>query len=150
MENELQNENPLELTERIKNYLLETAKWGKFIAIFGYIGMGLMAVIGLIMLFGRFPYSNNNNSAFSGVPLGFMGFMYLVIAGVYYFPTTFLYKFATKIKNALLYTDQDDLTSSFHYLSKLFMFIGIVTIIALAIYALSLLILVPMLFFIQR
>lgn len=150
MENELQNENPLELTERIKNYLLDAAKWGKFIAIVGYIGMGLLAVVGLIMLFGGFPYPGLTNSAFSGVPLAFMGFMYLVMAGVYYFPTTFLYKFATKIKKSLLDSDQDDMTSGFHNLSKLFTFMGVVTIIVLAIYALTILIMVPMLLFIQR
>lgn len=150
MENDLQKENPLELSERIKNYLLEASKWGKFIAIVGYIGMGLLAVMGLIMLFGKFPYPGLGNSAMSTLPMAFMGFFYLVMAGIYYFPTTFLYKFAGKIKSALLESDQDDLTSGFHYLSKLFTFMGIVTIIVLALYALVLLIAVPMLFFIQR
>jgi hypothetical protein len=150
MENENQNENPLEMTERIKGYLSETARWGKFIAIVSYIGVGIMALFGLILLFVGIPAQSFGNGAFSGVPGGIMGFIYLVMAVVYYFPTSFLYKYAARIKSALLDPDQDEWTSGFHNLSKLFTFIGIMTVIVLALYALMLLILVPMFLFVQH
>ena len=46
MENETISENQensgISLNEEIKEYLMETAKWAKFLSILGFIGIGLM------------------------------------------------------------------------------------------------------------
>lgn len=144
----MQKEDQLELTERIKNDLLNSAKWGKFLAIIGYIGMGLLAIIGFFMLLKNTAYAGQ--SPFMNLPMRFAGIIYLIMAVIYYFPVTYLYRYAEQIKEAVLDTDQDSLSEGFYNLSRLFTFMGILTIIVLVLYALALVVAIPMLFFIQR
>lgn len=145
MEDNLQHEKPLEITEQIKNDLLNSAKWGKFLAIVGYVFMGIIAIFGIFFLFRNAP-----NPIGVNLPLQIMGVVYLIMAVVYYFPVTYLYRYAKSIKEALLDADQDSLTDGFYNLNKMFTFMGILTIIALVINALIIMITGPMMFLLQR
>ncbi len=150
MEDQIQNENPLELNERIKNDLLVSAKWGKFIAIVGYVSMGLLGIFGFVFLFGYTPFNQINQSPLFPMPFRFAGILYVIMAGIYYFPITYLYRYTTKIKEAVLSTNQDSLTESIENLSKMFKFMGIMTIVILALYGFVLLLTVPFLLFMQH
>lgn len=136
---EPKNEMNLSINEDIKLYLKEIAKWSKFLAIIGYIGVGFMVLLALFMLFGM--------SALAGMlealPMSLMGIFYLLFALLYYFPVNYLNNFANKTKRALLNSDQDEITLGFKNLKSLFKFMGIVTIIILSLYALFIVVLIP-------
>jgi len=137
-------ENSSMSNSKINSYLLESAKWGKFLAIVGYIIMGLIVLIALVMAFGLSQLSRFSGTRF---PVGYLGLVYILIAGAYYFPVTYLYKFAVQIKRALESGDEGLYTSGFQNLKSLFKFMGIFTIVILSLYGIILVIAVPLALF---
>lgn len=125
----------------ISNYLKESAKWGKFLAIVGYVGIGLMVLLSIFVMIG---FSIASQLADTGFPMGLFGFVYLVIAAIYYFPVTYLYKFSIQMRNGLNANDQLTITDGFKNLKSLFKFMGIFTIVVLSLYALILIIILPL------
>ena len=69
-----------------------------------------------------------------------MGFTYLLMALLYYFPTRYLYNFAVKMKLAIQNSQQNNLEDGFENLKSLFKFSGIFMIVILSIYGLVFLI----------
>lgn len=123
------------LNTEIKSYLAETAKWGYFLSIVGFIGIGLMVLAGLFM--GTFLSSFGAAAGTMGLisPM-FITVLYLVLAGLYFFPVLYLYKFSTQMKVALRSDNESELTSAFQNLKSLYKFMGILTAVILGIYAL--------------
>ncbi|HEX5153455.1 MAG TPA: DUF5362 family protein [Parafilimonas sp.] len=125
-------------------YLIEASKWGKFLSILGFIGIGIMILCGFVfMLTGGSFYSSEVNTDLQNLdmPSGTVGIvlgLYLfVIALVYFFPCLFLYKFSTKMQEAIRTNDQIVLNKSFENLKSLFKFFGIVTIIVLSMWIIA-------------
>jgi hypothetical protein len=139
MENNTTNANTIAINEEIKSYLLESAKWCKFLAILGYIGMGILTLVGLLMMVGL-PFMS---SSYESVPLFGLGLLYVLLAVVYYFPTLYLYRFAFRIKQGFYSNDESVLTDGFLNLKKSLRFVGIMIIILLSLYALILVIAIP-------
>lgn len=136
----------LNIDDPIRNHLFETARWGRFLAIIGFIVCGLLVVLGIYFVTsvntspggyrGRYDMYDQG-SAFEGLGT-MMAVVYVLMALLYFFPCLFLLRFSGKMKAALAANDQAQLTSSFQNLKVLFRYIGILTIIVLAIYALAL------------
>lgn len=129
----------LQVTAPMKNYLLQTAKWARFLAILGFIIIGLL-VVGAFT-FGTFMNSLMTNFPDSGtrMPGGssvFMTVYLLILAAISFYPTLYLYQFATKTKVAILYGDDTHLTFAFSRLKSFFKFWGILIIIFFVFYAL--------------
>lgn len=136
----VQGGNPLTINNEINAYLLETAKWGKFLAIIGYIGMAFMVLAGLFFMVGFSALSEFTKMPF---PIGSFGLIYILIAVIYYFPVSFLHKFSDQAKQAVIMNDQGLLNSGFGNLKSLFKFMGIFTIVVISLYALILVIAIP-------
>jgi hypothetical protein len=123
----------------IKSHLSETARWGKFLSIMGFILCGLVIILGIF--FGTFfntiisrtetPYNSPLNSGSFGA---IMAVVYIIIAVIYFFPCLFLYRFSIKMKAALNGNEQTDLSLAFQNLKSLFRYVGVITVIILAIY----------------
>jgi hypothetical protein len=139
MENTVDSENAIVCNDEIKDYLLESSKWGRFLAILGYVGMGLLILVGLLVMFG-FLFAQANLSA---LPMFLMGLFYIFAAIVYYFPTTYLYRFSVRIKQGVELNDESVVTDGFSNLKKLLKFVAIMSIVVLSLYILILLILIP-------
>ena len=87
-----------------KSHLADAARWAKFLSIMGFIGCGLVVLIGVFFgsIFGilttglerNSPYGNMPNSAPFGAA---MAFIYIIIALIYFFPCLFLFRFASKM-----------------------------------------------------
>jgi hypothetical protein len=121
------------ITAEIRSYLEESAKWGKFLAIMGYIGIGLMLLLAIgIMAMG----SASEFVPGMGMNMGAFGLIYVVIAAFYFFPVYYLHQFSVKIKQGLASQDPQSITAGFENLKSLFKFMGILTIVILSIYAL--------------
>lgn len=136
----METKSPFEQFEELridrisKEFLAETAKWANFLSILGFIGLGLMVLVSLFM------FVIGTSSSF--MPLGngiFVGIFYILIAGFYFVPINYLYKFSSNMKNALRTNNQASLTTSFEYIKSHYKFIGILTIVIMGIYILMIL-----------
>jgi hypothetical protein len=128
----------LNISQLESMYLGEAAKWGKFLAIVGFIMCGLLAVFSF---FAGSIFSAMGNLQGTSMPQAtgiMLTVIYLAIAILYFFPCLYLFRFASKMKAALSEANQDSLQSSFLNLKSLFKFMGILTIIVLGFYAIAL------------
>lgn len=140
LSNQQQSEGHFVINDEVRDYLIETSKWGKFLAIMGYIGMGFLILFGLFFLIG---FSFINDIANTPFPARLFGLVYIIISAAYYFPSTYLYKFSTHTKQGLLSNNHQSITSGFENLKSLSKFMGIFTIVTLSIYVLVMIALVP-------
>ncbi len=92
MEQTTNTQQDLVISPEIKDYLFATVKWSSFLAIIGYIAIGIMVLASLIMLMagGSAPF-----------PAILLGVIYLAMAILYFFPIKFLMDFSSKTKDAL-------------------------------------------------
>lgn len=134
-------EKQLVFTEEIKDYIMETVKWSKFLSILGFIFVGIMSIFGILMLFslGGTLFSNavglNNIPGFPAGMFSVVGFVYFGIALLYFFPVYYLFSFAAKTKNAILCNDNQLLAEGFAKLKSHYKFVGILTLIIVGFYA---------------
>ena len=135
MENNLHVENGenLIIDWRSKECLKETAKWTKFLAILGFVGIGLMVLGSLVMLFAPSSLMSNGDFPFGGKI--FMMLLYLAFAVLYYFPISYLYQFSENTKKAIENNDNNAIRDAFEFLKSHYKIMGILTIILLAFYA---------------
>lgn len=136
MENQ-HNESQLIVNTLSKNYLNETQKWSKFLAIVGFIGIGLLVIISISMVF----FVSNAFGGMEDSPLsgGLFGIIYLLMAALYFFPVYYMYKFSKHMKTALSNNDTENIGEAFKFLKSQYKFMGIYTIICLGVYLLSIL-----------
>lgn len=135
MENNLHVENGenLVIDWRSKEFLKETAKWTKFLAILGFVGIGLMVLGSLVMLFAPSSLMSNGDFPFGGKI--FIMLLYLAFAVLYYFPISYLYQFSENTKKAIENNDNNAIRDAFEFLKSHYKFMGILTIILLSFYA---------------
>jgi hypothetical protein len=125
------NNNQMTVSSESATYLRETGSWGNFLAIVGFIGVGLIV---LLALFASSVFALMGANA--GIPVGLISGIYLCIAALYFFPVLYLYKFSAKIKEALQKKDTVLLEGALENLKSLFKFMGITTAVMLGLYAL--------------
>jgi hypothetical protein len=121
-------ERPL-LNEAALFYLSEARKWAKFLAIMGFIGIGLMVIGGIIMGIAMSFVSGITQSPMAVLPSGFFVILYLVMALIYFFPVNFLYRFSVKLGASLATGNEEELSAAFMNLKSLFKFMGILIIV---------------------
>lgn len=134
----------LSIDSTTKAHLGEAAKWARFLAIVGMVFLGL-AVIGILFFAVYLTSMSNSSDNESGISNTFFnsGFgvgialIYILLIGLWFFPLLFLLRFANKMKVALAGNDQQALHISVQNLKMSFRFVGIITIIILALYALG-------------
>jgi hypothetical protein len=134
----------LRLDETNREYLYDTARWAKFLAIVGFIMCALLVVIGLFAgtmmsnMSSRMQDMQGFGDSNPGAGMGMiMTIFYILIAVLYFFPCLYLYRFSTGMIDALADNDQGTLTSSFSNLKACFKFVGILTIIILCLYGVA-------------
>jgi uncharacterized membrane protein YjgN (DUF898 family) len=133
MENEKSIFN-LELDAIAKNHLTDTVKWARFLAILGFIGLGLILITSIFVSINsanRNPDYIDDTAYKSGQVAGSM-FVALLIIAIYFFPFYFLWKFANKMKVALLTDDSASLNEALKNLKATFRYVGVLTIIFIA------------------
>lgn len=123
--------NSLEFTGDSIRHIDEARKWSMFLAIFGFISVGLLVLASLT----------------SGIVVAFIGdsfispamgigisILYLIMAVLYFFPVYYLFNFSGKAKQAVKSSDSKSLTESMHFLKAHYKFMGIMVIVMLALY----------------
>ena len=120
-------------------HLAEAAKWAKFLAIVGFVMCGLIIVLSFFIgaLFST-SMSRYGDSAAFGSGFGIiMTIIYLSFGVLYFFPCLFLFRFANNMIVALNSNEQITLNRSFQNLKIMFRYVGILTIIVLALYIIA-------------
>lgn len=130
----------LQVDQQSERFLSETARWGRFLSITGFVFCGLMVLIGIFA--GSFfqQTAGAQMGALGALGMGsfFFTILYLVMAAIAVIPCLHLYNFSGKMKVALATQDQSTLNQSFKHLKSCFRFYGILTLIVIGFYALAL------------
>jgi hypothetical protein len=135
MQNAITELEQLTLSNAAKGFLRETAKWGKFLSILGFIALGLM-LMGSFFI-GAF-YNTTPQADIMPFDLGIVvTLIYIVVALIYIFPIYYLYQFSVKMREALISKDDAVLVTAFEMLKSHYKFIGVFTIIMLSVYLLA-------------
>ena len=121
----------MQLSDQAKKHLLEASKWANFIAIVGFIAIGLLIIMSFSMgtILASLP-----EGSLGGLSPKFFSFFYLIAAGIYFIPVFFLFQFAQKTKQALMEDDHNLLTFGLKKLKSHYKFIGILFIVLIALY----------------
>lgn len=127
----------LEVDDTAKAYMLEGARWGKFIAIVGFILIGIFIIIFASLMvtmssvFSGMDSMPGNRMPFSPVMLFFI---YIIIALLGIYPTFSLFKYSQKVKSSINTMNAVDFNTAFRHLRNLLKFYGIMMIVGLAFY----------------
>jgi len=125
-------ETSLKINSTAEKYLTEIRKWAHFLAIVGFVFTGLMIIASVVVAL-VLANLTLDQSAFP-FPMTYLSGVYFVMAIVYFFPVYYLYQFSIKMKYALQKKADDILESSFSFLKSHYKFLGILTIVMLALY----------------
>lgn len=132
IKNYFEEDGSLSISNNSMIFLSETGKWGKFLAIMGFIGVGFLVVLSLFM--GTLLSSLNPGGDALPIPGFLFGLIYLILAALYFFPVLYLFNFSSKIRKALAEKDNSILDEAFKNLKSHYKFIGILTVILLMFY----------------
>jgi hypothetical protein len=129
----------LQLNQKSKDFLQETAKWSYFLSILGFIGIGFMVLIAIFAstIFSAMANSVPGMGAMGGSFGAVMTIMYLIIAAIYALPVYYLFKFSSNVKIAFKENNAEALTDGLGYLKSHYKFIGILTLVFVGFYVLA-------------
>jgi hypothetical protein len=124
----LQPQIELIVTGEAKGYINETRKWAKFLAILGFIGSGIIAIVAV--------FAGSMFSEIWGGASFMITILYLLMALLYFFPSLYLYRFSEKANKALYKKDSNELEDALGNLKSTFKFYGIAAIVVISLYLL--------------
>ena len=125
------------MNEIQKSYILETAKWQKFLGILMAIGTVLLAAFGIaFIIFGNF-LDDPDLEGLGTLGGAVVGALYLLLAVLYFFFTRYLLRSAKYLKAWGASDAEEDLTKGLKNNKSYFKFSGILAIIGLGCAALA-------------
>jgi hypothetical protein len=126
----------IELEEDTLKDLEKTRKWSMFLAVLGFISIGILAIGGLIAVLFLSVFESGLSKF--GVSESLFLLPLLAFTVVYFSPVLYLYRFSKHAGNAVRELDKEQMQKAFRYLRKYYVFIGILTIVVLAICVIAL------------
>ncbi len=144
----MQNQNNLTLNDQAVDALRVSGKWCMFLAIVGFIGIGLLLIVAVVMFAVMSAVPNMAMAgadtgpgvpafALFGAMKGLLSGLYVVLAIVYFFPVYYLYKYAKGMKMSIEASNSDLLSEALVNLKSHHKFLGIMTIVMISIYILT-------------
>lgn len=121
----------IRLNELAITSLNEIRKWTLFFGILGIVGVAFMAIIGVVAMFIIPSFNQGMNAPY---PTAFLGIFYLILGVIYILPIIYLIQFSSKIKKALNFKDEDQLSYAFNALKFHFRTVGIIILVIISIY----------------
>jgi hypothetical protein len=137
METDLESRK-IEIGQETLNKLNTTRKWTMFLAIIGFILLGLFIVIGVIT--GTFLSAFKSGETGPGIHESLMYIIFLALAVIYFFPVYFLFRFSKHTAHAVQTLDKQELHKAFRNLKSHFVYIGVLIIIVLLFYVVALIV----------
>jgi hypothetical protein len=112
---------------------LNTArKWAMFLAIMGFIVLGLAVIIGLLA--GTFLTAFSTGQKGLGIPESMMFIPVILLGAIYFFPVLFLFRFSKHTSHAIHTLDKLEFHKAVKNLKACFAYLGILIIIILSLY----------------
>ncbi|GET29752.1 DUF5362 family protein [Prolixibacter sp. SD074] len=134
---ELIENKGITLSDDALRQISQIAKWAQFLAIIGFVVAALIVVAGLFMgSFMSIFKEMSGNIQMPHMPFMALSVVYIILGGIYFIPSWFLYKFSTETRKALLGNDEEILTEALSNLRRTFKFLGIMTIVIIGLYVL--------------
>lgn len=129
----------LVITEEIRSYIYDVAKWANFLAVVGFVIAAFMILAALTV--GTAMNTSPEVAAMMGA-MGKIGSTAITIVFIAYglaifYPSLLLSRYARKTKIGVLYGEQESLNESFSALKSLFKYWGIIVIILIGLNLLS-------------
>lgn len=118
--------------------LRRTKGWARFLSVLGYIGSSLMIFAGIGMIVAGAVGGlgvGGKSGVYAGVPFGFMGAIYIVMSLIYLVPAFLLGRYATRIGGLMQRQTELDLIATLDAQRSFWKFVGVMTLVVLAIYA---------------
>lgn len=131
----MENQTNLELNSIAVDALRSSAKWSMFLAILGFIGIGFMVVAAIFM--GTIMSMVPSDASPFGAMKGFISIIYILFAALYFPPTYYLFKYASDMKNALMYQKSDMVSDALVALKSHHKYLGISIIVFISLYILG-------------
>ena len=126
----------LEISPDILKKLNSTRKWTTFLAVLGFIVLGLVIIGGLAAGLFLTIFKTQENTL--GFPESFLTIASLIVGLVYFFPVLFLFRFSRNTRDAIHNLDNVKLAKGFRNLYLFFKIIGITVILVMLIYVIAL------------
>lgn len=126
---------PLIITEDIRSYMYDMAKWTKFLSIVGFV----MTALVVFAAIGSTAFMNTLSTISPGNPMAAMGSgfltVYLFVIGIlYFYPSLLMFKHSNAAKKAILFGEQESLSVAMQNLKSFFKFWGVLMIVLIVFY----------------
>jgi hypothetical protein len=125
------------ITEDIRSYIYDAAKWTRFLSIVGFVltAMFVMSAFSVGAMLSALSTTMPGNPMLK-LGSGVWTVVYLLFALLQFYPSFLLYKFSSSATKAVLFADQPSLGEAIGKLKSFFKFWGILTIVIIALYVL--------------
>jgi mannose/fructose/N-acetylgalactosamine-specific phosphotransferase system component IIC len=134
MEQETKNKS-IEIDQETLKDLNTTRKWTMFLAVIGYIFLGLFVILGLLA--GTFLSTFKSGETLLGIPETYTLIAVPVSAIVMFFPGVYLFRYSKYMAVAVHNYDKKALNKSLKNLKKYFAYLGILVIVILILYLIA-------------
>jgi len=134
MEN-LEEKPKIELEYETLKDLDRTRRWTMFLAILGFIGIGVLLIVGIIT--GVFLSVFNKGDTASSYPGWLVCIVIIAASAIYFFPLLYMFRFSKFISGVVKTRNTDELKRAFKNLRSYFTYIGILVIALLVIYVIA-------------
>lgn len=134
----MKTQDTMRLNEQCESMLATIAKWSYFLGILTFVGVGFAFLVGLICLLAGSALTAAVD--LEGLSVWVYGCLYIVCSVIYLFPGIYLYRYSVKMKQALAVRDEAVLTEALRQQKNLFVFLGVFSIVGIALLILILLI----------
>jgi hypothetical protein len=114
------------VTPTVLAMLSQTQPWVRFLSVLGFIVSGLMVLIGLF------------GFATIGRGMGFVFLMYIPLALLYFIPSLFLFRYASRIADLRMTPGVTQLEDALAVQKSFWKFVGIVALIVISLYLMAL------------
>jgi hypothetical protein len=122
----------IEVEQDTLAHLNTARKWAMFLAIMGFIFLGLAVIIGLLA--GTFLTAFSTGQKGLGIPESMMFIPVILLGAIYFFPVLFLFRFSKHTLHAINTLDKQAFHKAIKNLKAYFAYIGILIIIILTLY----------------
>ncbi|MNJ92975.1 hypothetical protein D3C87_106520 [compost metagenome] len=139
---ELENQkNPqLIVTEDMRSYFYDIAKWANFLGIVGFVisAFMLMAALTIGPTLNANPEMAKMLGQFGAMDGATFSIVFFIYGFAIFFPSLLMVRYAAKAKQGVLYGEQASLDEGIAKLKSLFKYFGVLAIIFIGLYLLTL------------
>ena len=126
----------IELGHETLKQLNTLRKWTMFLAVSGFIFLGIIITLGLIT--GTFLTAFSNSDKMPGIPDALVYVSFITVTLIIFFPILFLFRFSKHTSKAVSTLDRKEMHIAIKYLNRYFIYIGVLLIVIISVYIASL------------